>query len=90
MASVAKGLKGASHIKVHDHSLSISIANASTRIPQLLKLAEKSGVNVESVDLHKPTLEDVFIHFTGKTIRDREAGAYEKFKNHARVWRHRR
>jgi len=90
MESIVRKLGGASHVKVHDNSVSVSIANASTRIPELIKFAEKAGVGVESVDLHKPTLEDVFIHFTGKTIRDREAGAYEKFKNHARVWRSRR
>jgi len=86
MEPLMRSLKGASHVKVHDGSVSVAMADAGRRIPDLLKAAEKAGINVESVDLHKPTREDVFIHFTGKTIRDQDAGAAERFKRHARAW----
>jgi len=33
---------------------------------------------IKSVDLKEPSLEDVFLHFTGKTIREREVGRSEK------------
>jgi len=87
MASLARSMKGMANIKQHDGSVSVAMANAGSRIPGLLKAAEKAGIAVESVDLHKPTLEDVFIHFTGKTIRDQDAGAAEKFKRHSAAWR---
>jgi len=38
-------------------------------IPSLLKLAEEVGVEVSSVSLRKPSLDDVFMHFTGERIR---------------------
>ena len=72
---VVKSMKGADHVKKHDGSVSVSFPMAGKRIPELLKAMEKKRIDVESVDLHKPTLEDVFIHYTGKTIREQDAGA---------------
>ncbi|MBN2043327.1 MAG: ATP-binding cassette domain-containing protein [Candidatus Aenigmarchaeota archaeon] len=85
MADLAKSMEGAKRVKVHDSSVSVSMANAGTRIPELLKAAEKAGIDVESVDLHKPTLEDVFIHYTGKTIREQETSAGDRFRQRARA-----
>ena len=42
------------------------------KIPNLVNLAEKNGVKINSVNLHKPSLEDVFLFFTGRKIRDEE------------------
>ncbi len=89
MASVAKSMKGARKVKVHDGSVSVALPDAGSRIPELLKRAEKRGIEVISVDLHRPTLEDVFIHFTGKTIREQEASAGDRFRERVRA-RHRR
>ncbi len=38
-----------------------------------------------AVDLHKPSLEDVFIHLTGRTIRDEEASESEKLRSQMRT-----
>ena len=42
------------------------------RIPELMNLALQAGARVEAVNLRKPSLEDVFLHFTGRTIREEE------------------
>ena len=36
-------------------------------------LKEFKNVEITSIDLHKPTLDDVFIHYTGKRLRDERA-----------------
>jgi ABC-2 type transport system ATP-binding protein len=38
--------------------------------------------------VHKPTLEDVFLSFTGRTIREQEAGQKENMRMHMRMGRH--
>jgi ABC-2 type transport system ATP-binding protein len=48
------------------------------RIPELVTLAVQHGVAVSCVNLRKPSLEDVFLHFTGRTIREQEAGQSER------------
>jgi ABC-2 type transport system ATP-binding protein len=41
-----------------------------TTLPALLALCEASGVVVEDLHTHRPTLEDVFVARTGKQLRD--------------------
>ena len=55
-------------IKKTGSSLHISLKKGETKIPALLRILDKSGVLVLSVELHKPTLEDVFIRFTGRKL----------------------
>ncbi len=59
----------------HDNQLSLTMEKGETRIPELISLAQKHKVKVKSVELHKPSLEDVFLHYTGKTIREHENGS---------------
>jgi ABC-2 type transport system ATP-binding protein len=43
-------------------------------------MAQEHGVTVTCVNLHKPSLEDVFLHFTGRTIREHEADQSERLR----------
>lgn len=65
---------------VHDGKLSLSLRDGEKRIPEILRIAAKHGVVVDSVNLKKPTLEDVFIHFTGRTIREEEVSAADRMR----------
>jgi ABC-2 type transport system ATP-binding protein len=74
-------LKGMDWIKTmtrHDETLSLTMEKGERRIPELIRAAQKSSVDVTSVHLRKPSLEDVFLHFTGKTMRNEEASATER------------
>ncbi len=44
------------------------------------RLFQSLSVNIKSVDLRKPTLNDVFLKMTGREIRNEEASAYDKAK----------
>ncbi len=76
LESGLKGLEWAGKTRIHDSHISISLKSGETRIPQIIRTAEKLKLRVESVELHKPTLEDVFIHYTGRKIRDAEDPGY--------------
>jgi len=76
LESGLKKFKWVEKTKIHDSHISISLKNGETRIPQIIRTAETLKLKVESVELHKPTLEDVFIHFTGRKIRDEEDSKY--------------
>ena len=62
----------------HNNHLSLTMEKGERRIPQLINIAHENGTKVRCVNLRKPSLEDVFIHFTGTTIRDREASQNER------------
>ncbi len=54
-------------------ALRISVDNGAQAIPLLVGRIEDTGGRVISVLLKQQTLEDVFIHYTGRPIREEEA-----------------
>lgn len=38
-------------------------------LPRIMELATANNIYVESLVLREPNLEDVFLHYTGRTIR---------------------
>jgi len=64
----------------HNGHLSLTLEKGERRIPELIKLANQKNVQVTCVNLRKPSLEDVFLHYTGRTIRQEEASQTERNK----------
>jgi len=50
--------------------LMLSTSDGERLIPKLFSLAQKHGVEIQSVKLKKSTLEDVFVLLTGRRIRE--------------------
>jgi len=73
--------------KLHEETFSLTMERGDRRIPELVSVAQRAGVTVNSVNLRRPSLEDVFLHFTGKTIRESEASQAER--NRAMMMAHR-
>ncbi len=65
-------LKWIKDVKKHDHQFSLGVKEGEKKIPELMRIAEKCGIEITSVTLKKPTLEDVFLKYTGRAIRDEE------------------
>ncbi|MEM1514069.1 MAG: ATP-binding cassette domain-containing protein [Candidatus Thermoplasmatota archaeon] len=57
---------------LEDGRIKISVNNASSAIPKIFEIAQKKGIKIKNIAYHKPTLNDVFIHLTGKELRDKE------------------
>jgi len=55
----------------------IAVRDGERQIPYVLNLASNAGIQVLSVSLHRPTLDDVFLHHTGRAIRDKETSEME-------------
>lgn len=51
----------------------IYVDNGASLIPRLVEDVNKIGRKIVKVSLREQTLEDVFIHYTGRSIRDEEA-----------------
>ena len=73
-------------ISCYDGFFTISLSNAEEHLTAVISALLDNGIEISSVSVHKPTLEDVFLHYTGKTIRDAEADA----KDHMRMMRNMR
>jgi ABC-2 type transport system ATP-binding protein len=66
--------------------LNLLVDSGGHRIPEIVKLADEAGVVLESVELRKPTLDDVFLSVTGHNIRE-EKGSFMDMVRHRRIIR---
>ncbi|WP_048151442.1 ATP-binding cassette domain-containing protein [Methanolacinia paynteri] len=70
IVSVLKDKSWVRGLECEDGSISLTIIDGSVNIPEIFRLAYSAGVGINSVSLHKPSLEDVFIQLTGSSIRE--------------------
>ena len=75
-----KHLNWINKIEARDGSLELSIDGAEEKIPELIDFADSRGLVISSIKLCKPSLEDTFLHYTGKTIREQEGSMMEIWK----------
>jgi len=75
-------------VEKHDDEVNISLQNAEQHISTIVTLLNTRSVPIDSIAIHKPTLEDVFLSFTGKTIREEEADQKMNMRMHQRMMRH--
>ena len=85
--SALKSTKWIKAISKHNDTIDLTVEEGEKRIPELIAIAEKHKVNINSVSLHKPSLEDVFIYYTGKSIREEEGNAVDGMRAHMKAWR---
>lgn len=51
--------------------LSITVStDGSHSLPRIVERVRGAGIEVASVNLKKPTMDDVFVHYTGRELRD--------------------
>jgi ABC-2 type transport system ATP-binding protein len=55
-------------------------------MPKIFELAGKLGIKIESITLTKPTLDDVFLSYTGRELRE-ESNGYNKKKEREKMRR---
>ena len=65
-----------------DSRIRLEVADGAEFIPRLVR---ELGVAVASIDLHRPTLDDVFLKLTGRAIRDAEADPLTMMRTYARM-----
>jgi ABC-2 type transport system ATP-binding protein len=56
-------------LKEQEGELTLVVKNGNAVIPRVVEIAASLGIHIESMSIHEPTLEDVFLHYTGREIR---------------------
>jgi len=64
----------AEQVEVSGSHVSGRVRRAGRAVPALLRDLDAAGVTLESVEVKRPTLDDVFLTLTGRSLRDAEAG----------------
>jgi len=61
---------GVASILAEDGTLQLLVDDSNRVLPRLFEIASADGVRVNSVDIRSPNLEAVFLHLTGRALRD--------------------
>ncbi len=56
-----------------DGTVRLYVENGETAVPLLLRLLDGAGLEASSIALHRPSLDDVFLRQTGRSLRDEAA-----------------
>jgi ABC-2 type transport system ATP-binding protein len=64
-----------------DGIIRCTLEKAEIRVAAIVQTAVDCGVMLNSVSIHKPSLDDVFIHYTGKKIRENNSTITEATGN---------
>ncbi|AEE45373.1 ABC transporter ATP-binding protein [Cellulomonas fimi] len=75
LAALVTRLPGARDVTVDGPVVEARVADAAAAVPQVVVAAASAGLTVASAQAVRPTLDDVFLALTGRSLRDEGAPA---------------
>ncbi len=70
LAKSLKGITGVQQAEAVDQKVSIVCAEAEDVLAAVVTKANERGIKIRSIDIREPNLEAVFLHLTGRALRD--------------------
>lgn len=71
-------------IKTKEQQITIFTSQGTNVIPKIFQITQEHDIIVNSLSLTRPTLDDVFISYTGRELRDDSTG-FNRRKEHAKM-----
>jgi ABC-2 type transport system ATP-binding protein len=65
-----KVTQGVQHVSAEDGTVELLVDDSNLVLPRLFETATQADVRITSVDIQEPNLEAVFLHLTGRALRD--------------------
>lgn len=75
------GIPGVKDVKLTDHTYRVKLPSAEEALPDIFEGISKKGLKVKRIAFTKPTLDQVYIEVTGRSLRDAEEGSEDSIKN---------
>ncbi|HEX7081669.1 MAG TPA: ATP-binding cassette domain-containing protein [Gammaproteobacteria bacterium] len=57
-------------LETHDEGLRLYVDSGATAIPQIARALDQAGIALHSIEVHRPSLDDVFLAKTGRSLRE--------------------
>ena len=70
LANSLKGVKDILEANATNHEVSIITPDAEDVLASVVGKANERGIKIRSIDIREPNLEAVFLHLTGRALRD--------------------
>lgn len=80
-------IKLVKNVQKNDNNYRIKIQLGEEASPQITDLIRSKGLHVTKVSLTKPTLDEAYLEFTGRSLREEEADRMQMFRQRVTVRR---
>jgi ABC-2 type transport system ATP-binding protein len=80
---IVRELEGAVDVETEDAVVGFRIPRGGSVLPALLRSIDAQGIELQGVEVHRPTLDDVFLTMTGRSLRDEDATPTDEKKETA-------
>jgi len=65
-----QAIEGVEHVSAEDGLVTVLVDDSNLVLPRLFETATQNSARITSVDIREPNLETVFLHLTGRALRD--------------------
>jgi ABC-2 type transport system ATP-binding protein len=65
-----KQISGVKHLEVVESQVTLLVTDSNEVLPRLFETAGQRGVRISALNIQEPDLETVFLHLTGRALRD--------------------
>jgi len=70
LAEELRSLESVRQVEETDHGLKLIVMKNSYILSGIVQASERNGVQIQNIHIQSPSLEDVFLHLTGRKLRD--------------------
>ncbi|MFN2224897.1 MAG: ATP-binding cassette domain-containing protein, partial [Anaerolineae bacterium] len=70
VADAWRKMEGVHQVRTDDGTVTLLVDDSNLILPRLFESANQKGVRITSVEIQEPNLEAVFLHLTGRELRD--------------------
>jgi len=70
LATALHGLAGVQSVDVSDHTVTVITPGAEEILAGVVARASQAGLKIRAIEIREPNLEAVFLHLTGRALRD--------------------
>ena len=70
IVDVWRSIPGVEHVTVENEKITVLVDDSNEALPRLFEAAAHHSARITSVDIREPNLEAVFLHLTGRALRD--------------------
>ena len=65
-----QGIEGVTQVSIGDGEITVLAKRGRKALPEAISIADEMGVRIHSVKVEEPDLEAVFLHLTGRALRE--------------------
>ena len=65
-----RAVEGVSQVSAENELVTVLVGDSNEVLPRLFEVTNRLSARITSVDIQEPNLETVFLHLTGRALRD--------------------